>query len=165
MILAVAICPGTFDPVTNGHMDVIARASTIFDAVIVSILVNRDKRALFSTEERMEMLRIACGHLPNVSIEHFEGLLVDYVRRRGAHVVVRGLRVVSDFEYEMTLALMNRKLDPSIETMYIMASQENSFLSSSIVKEVATLGGDIRSLVPAQLADRIAAKCREGNIR
>lgn len=163
--MAVAICPGTFDPITNGHMDVIARASMIFDAVVVSILVNSDKQALFTTEERMQMLRIACAHLPNVSVEHFEGLLVDYVRKRGAHVVVRGLRAVSDFEYEMTLALMNRKLDPTIETMYIMASQENSFLSSSIVKEVAALGGDIKSLVPAALADRIAARCREGKTR
>jgi len=161
--MAVAICPGTFDPVTNGHLDIIERASVVFDAVIVSILVNREKRALFTIEERMEMLRIACAHLPNMSVEHFEGLLVDYVRARGTHVVVRGLRAVSDFEYEMTLALMNRKLDPTIENMYIMASQENSFLSSSIVKEVATLGGDIGCLVPAQLADRIAARCREGN--
>jgi pantetheine-phosphate adenylyltransferase len=160
MYMTVAICPGTFDPVTNGHLDVIERAASIFDTVIVSILVNSEKRTLFTTDERLEMLRMACGHLPNVSVDHFEGLLVDYVRARGAHVVVRGLRAVSDFEYELTMALMNRKLDPTVETMYIMASQEYSFLSSSIVKEVARLGGDIRCMVPAALADRIIARCK-----
>jgi len=160
MRLAVAICPGTFDPITCGHVDIITRASSIFDTVIVAILVNRGKRHMFSTEERLEMLRSACAHLPNVEIDHFEGLLVDYVRKRGAHVVIRGLRVVSDFEFEMTMALMNRKLDPTIETMYIMASMEYSFLSSSLVKEVAALGGDIRCLVPASIAERVAARCR-----
>lgn len=158
--MAVAICPGTFDPITMGHVDIITRASSIFDTVIVAILVNHGKRQMFSTEERLEMLRAACAHLPNVEIDHFEGLLVDYVKRRGAHVVIRGLRVVSDFEFEMTMALMNSKLDPTIETMYIMASMEYSFLSSSLVKEVAALGGDIRCLVPASIAERVAARCR-----
>ncbi len=158
--MAVAICPGTFDPMTMGHLDVITRAASIFDTVIVTILINQGKHHMFSTEERLEMLRIACAHLPNVEIDHFEGLLVDYVRRQGAHVVIRGLRVVSDFEFEMTMALMNRKLDPTIETMYIMASMEYSFLSSSIVKEVAALGGDIKCLVPAPIVERVAARCR-----
>ena len=158
--MAVAICPGTFDPITRGHVDIITRASSIFDTVIVAILVNHGKCHMFSTEERLEMLRVACAHLPNVEIDHFEGLLVDYVRKRGAHVVIRGLRAVSDFEFEMTMALMNRKLDPTIETMYIMASMEYSFLSSSIVKEVAALGGDIRCLVPAPIAERVASRCR-----
>lgn len=160
MTMAVAICPGTFDPITNGHVDIISRAASIFDSVIVAILVNPEKKHMFTTEERLEMLRTACAHIPNVEIDHFEGLLVDYVRRRGAHVVVRGLRAVSDFEYELTLALMNRKLDATIETMYIMASVENSFLSSSIVKEVASLGGNIDCLVPRPLVERIVARCR-----
>ncbi|MGB4008068.1 MAG: pantetheine-phosphate adenylyltransferase [Bacillota bacterium] len=159
-MLTLAVCPGSFDPVTMGHLDIITRAASIFDNVIVAILENQAKDHMFSLEERLEMLRVACAHLPNVQVDHFEGLLVDYVRACGAHVVIRGLRAVSDFEFELTMALMNRKLDPSIETMYIMTSMEYSVLSSSIVKEVAGSGGDIHGLVPEPLVERVSARCR-----
>jgi pantetheine-phosphate adenylyltransferase len=158
--LTLAVCPGSFDPVTMGHLDIITRAASVFDNVIVAILQHHAKAHMFSLEERLEMLRVACAHLPNVQVDHFEGLLVYYVRSCGAHVVVRGLRAVSDFEFELTMALMNRKLDPNIETMYIMTSMEYSFLSSSIVKEVASSGGCIEGLVPEPLVERVSARCR-----
>lgn len=159
--MTVAICPGSFDPITMGHVDIIKRAAAIYDRVIVAILENSGKAHLFSIEERLEMLRTACAHIPNVEVDHFEGLLVDYARSRGSRLVVKGLRAVSDFELEFTMALMNRRLDPSLETVFVATSSEYSFLSSSMVKEVARLGGDVRGLVPDSLLARVQARCME----
>jgi pantetheine-phosphate adenylyltransferase len=153
-----AIYPGSFDPVTNGHLDLIERASGLFDRLVVAILLNPEKDPLFSVEERVEMLRQVVGHLPNVEIDTFEGLLVDYARRQGARVLLRGIRAVSDYEYELQMALMNRNLEPEIETVFMLPSEAYSYLSSRLVKEVARLGGSIKGLVPAPVYERIRAK-------
>jgi pantetheine-phosphate adenylyltransferase len=157
--LTVAICPGTFDPVTMGHLDIIRRAAAVFDRVIVAILDNQGKTHCFSLSERLQMLEDSCADLPNVEVDHFDGLLVEYARRRGVRVVVRGLRAVSDFEFEFTMALMNRRLDPTVEIMFMMTSTEYSYISSSLIKEVARFGGDITGLVPEAVAGRVRAKC------
>jgi len=156
--LSTAICPGTFDPVTLGHVDVILRASDIFDKVIVAILDNPQKVHMFNLEERILMLKEATAHIPNVEIDHFNGLLVDYVSKRNAKVVVRGLRAISDFEYEFTMALMNKKLCKDIETIYLMSANEYEFVSSSIIKEVAKLGGNIDSMVPEVVSKMLKEK-------
>ena len=143
-----AILPGSFDPPTNGHLDVIERAATCFGRVTVAIVVNPQKqRSMFSLEEREAMLKECTAHLPNVSVEHFRGLLADYVKRMQADVIVKGLRAVSDFENEMSTALMNRSLS-DVDTLFLMSDQNYSFVSSSIVKEVFFLGGDVAALVP-----------------
>jgi pantetheine-phosphate adenylyltransferase len=145
-----AIYPGSFDPITAGHLDIITRGSALFDHLIVAVapLSTAEKQPLFTLAERTALLREACAGLPNVQIDTFEGLLVEYAARRGAGVIVKGLRAVSDFEYELAMALMNRRLEPGIDTLYLMTSAEFSFLSSSLVKEVARLGGKLDGLVP-----------------
>ena len=141
-----AIYPGSFDPVTNGHLDIVERASGLFDEVIVAVSTDTGKDPLFTTEERVEMLREACRHLSNVRIDSFEGLLVRYAVSQSANVIVKGLRALSDFEFEFEMALMNRRLDEGIETVFMMTNAEYSYLSSSIVKEVAVFGGSVEGL-------------------
>jgi len=143
-----AVYPGSFDPPTLGHIDIIKRATAIFPKVIVAVLKNPGKKTTFTSEERLSMLRSAAGQEKNVEIDSFEGLLVDYVQKKNARVIIRGLRVISDFEYEFQMALMNRKLYPHIETIYLMPHEKYSYVSSSLVKEVAQLGGEVGCLVP-----------------
>jgi pantetheine-phosphate adenylyltransferase len=149
-----AICPGTFDPVTNGHLDVIARSSKMYDRVIVAVvnLPWRKGSTVFSTEERVGFLKGATRGFPNVDIEPFSNLLVDFARQRGAMAIVKGLRAISDFEYELEMNQLNRRQDPEIESVYLMASAKYSFLSSSGIKELATFGGEIDDLVPSDVA-------------
>ncbi|MBV9850397.1 MAG: pantetheine-phosphate adenylyltransferase [Armatimonadetes bacterium] len=145
----IAVYPGSFDPVTSGHLDIIARAAGMFERLIVLVAANSSKAPLFAAPERVEMLRACCAPLPNVSVDTLERrLLVDYATERGARAIVKGLRAVSDFEYEFQMALLNRRLQPQVETVFLMTSAEHSYLSSSIVKEIARLGGDITGLVP-----------------
>jgi len=143
-----AVYPGSFDPVTSGHYDIIVRASRLFERLIVAVAPNPAKQPLFTVEERMKMLQEVCASLPNVQVECFEGLLVDFAVERGAQVIVKGLRAVSDFEYELQMALTNRRLRPQVETIFMMTNSEYVFLSSSIVKEIARLGGNVQGLVP-----------------
>ncbi|MDP3058763.1 MAG: pantetheine-phosphate adenylyltransferase, partial [bacterium] len=145
--MVVAVYPGSFDPATNGHIDVIERSAKIFDHVIVAVARNQSKSPMFCMEERIEMLKILTAHLANVSVESFEGLLVAYVKQKGAEVVIKGLRAISDFEYEFQMALMNRALDKDVDTLFMMTDYRYSYLSSSLVKEVARLGGPINELV------------------
>ena len=154
-----AIYPGSFDPVTNGHLDIIQRACKLFDEVIVAILVNPGKTAMFSVDERVQMLgSLLNARFPQVSVDTFDGLLVDYALRRGALAVVRGIRAISDYEYELQMALMNRRLNPLVETVFLMSAEENSYLSSRLVKEVFSLGGSITGLVPEPVIDRMREK-------
>ena len=156
----VAVYPGSFDPLTNGHVDIIQRGARLFDRIVVAILVNADKRPLFSVEERVAMAREAFESQPKVEVDTFEGLLVDYVARREASVIVRGLRAVSDFEYELQMALMNRRLNASVETVFMMPAEQYTYVSSRLVKEVAALGGSVRGLVPAHVESRLANRRR-----
>jgi len=153
-----AIYPGSFDPVTNGHLDLIERASKLFDRLIVAVLRNPEKDELFSLDERLEMLERSVTHLPNVSVDSFDGLLVDFARHHRARVILRGIRAVSDYEYELQMALMNRQLEPSIETVFMLPAEAYSYISSRLVKEVARLGGSVKGLVPAVVEERIRAK-------
>ena len=154
----VAVYPGSFDPITNGHLDLIERGSKIFDELIVAVLRNPEKDPLFTVEERMEMLREAAHHCPNVSVDSFHGLLVDYAVRKQVRVILRGIRAISDFENEMTMALMNRKLDQNLETVFMMPAVSYSFLSSRLVREIVRFGGDVRGLVPPLVEARLRAK-------
>ncbi|MDD9146947.1 MULTISPECIES: pantetheine-phosphate adenylyltransferase [unclassified Sporolactobacillus] len=147
-MLQTAIYPGSFDPVTRGHLDIITRGSQIFDHLIVAVLNNSSKRPLFTLEERMLLLLKAAGHLKNVSIDSFDGLLVDYLKKKKCAIILRGLRAISDFEYELQISSVNKKLAPEAETCFIMSSNQYSFLSSSIVKEIAQQGGDVSEFVP-----------------
>jgi len=152
---APAIYPGSFDPVTNGHLDVIRRAAGLFPRVIVAVVANPQKAPLFELREREAMLRESCHDLSNVAIDRFEGLLADYVRHRGAALIVKGLRIVSDFEHEFSMSILNRKLKGGIETVFLPASLEYAYLSSSSVKEVYALGGDISEFVPLPVLKRM----------
>jgi pantetheine-phosphate adenylyltransferase len=154
----IAVYPGTFDPVTKGHIDLVERSLRIFDDVIVAVAANPKKAPLFPLEERVALFKKALGRRKNVVIEGFDGLLVDYVKMKKAVGIVRGLRAVSDFEFEMQMALMNRRLDNSIETVYLMPSEEYSFITSTIVKEAASYGGDVSSLVPSVVVDKLKKK-------
>ncbi|MBI2266921.1 MAG: pantetheine-phosphate adenylyltransferase [Armatimonadetes bacterium] len=154
----IAVYPGSFDPVTNGHLDIVKRALTMFDTVIVAVLKNPDKKALFPLSERLELLRKSVADLEGAVVDSFSGLLVDYLHHRGAAIIVKGLRAVSDFEYEFQMALMNRKIDSRIETVFLMTSYRYAFLSSSLIKEVAALGGDISGLVPTCVEARLGEK-------
>ncbi len=151
----IAIYPGSFDPITNGHLDLIQRGSRMFDRLIVSILRNDAKQALFSVEERMEMLREVVQVYPNVAVDSFEGLLVEYAAARSATVLLRGIRAISDYEYELQMALMNRRLQPDLETVFLLANESYSFISSRLVKEVFGLGGSITGLVPPTVEERL----------
>lgn len=147
----IAVVPGSFDPVTYGHLDIIKRGASVFDEIRVVVLNNSSKKPLFTIEERMDLIRQVTTSLPNVHVDSFSGLLVEYAKNVNAHAIVRGLRAVSDFEYEMQITSMNRVLDENIETFFIMTNNQYSFLSSSIVKEVAKYGGNISELVPKQV--------------
>lgn len=154
-----AIYPGTFDPITNAHIDLVQRALRIFDKVIVAVAYNVNKITLFSFEERLQLVKEVLKNFGNkVEIESLEGLLVDFVRKKETNVVIRGIRAISDFEYEFQMALMNRKLDPEIETLFMMPSEEYSYLSSKLVKEIAQLGGNVTHLVPAPVIDALKKK-------
>lgn len=156
--MKLAICPGSFDPVTNGHLNIISRAAAMFDKVIVVVMVNGNKRPLFSSAERVELLRRATEDMPNVEIDSYDGLLADYAREKQATVIVKGLRAMSDFEYEFQMALTNRKLNPAVETVFLTTNAEYMYLSSSLVKQVAEFGGDIREFVPACIVQDILQK-------
>jgi pantetheine-phosphate adenylyltransferase len=143
-----AVYPGSFDPVTNGHLDLVQRATVLFEEVIVAVLTNPAKGGTFPLDERLDLLRQATASVPRVTVASFEGLLVDFLEKEGARVIVRGLRAVSDFEYEFQMALMNRRLDADIETVYLMPAETYTYLSSRLVREVASLGGSVRGLVP-----------------
>ena len=156
----IVICPGSFDPVTLGHLDVITRAANMFDKVLVAVLVNSSKRPTFSIEERMELLRDATDGLDNVEIVSFEGLLAEYCKSRGVNAIVKGLRAVSDFEYEFQMAIANKRLNPELETIFLTADSDSMYLSSSMVREIGSMGGDISNFVPACVHDRIVARLR-----
>ncbi|MBP2642194.1 MAG: coaD [Firmicutes bacterium] len=153
--MRIAVCPGSFDPVTSGHIDIFERAAKISDLLIVAVFHNPNKSPLFSMEERVEMLRVSTQHIPNIEVDAFSGLLNEYVERRGSNIIVRGLRAFSDFEYEFQRALLMKKLNSEIETVFMMTSNEYSFVSSSSIKELAKFGGNITGLVPAVVQDKI----------
>lgn len=153
-----AVYPGSFDPVTNGHLDIIERSAKVFDELIVAVLVNPNKKSLFNIEERVELIQRIIKHIPNVKVQSFSGLLIDFMKQQNAKVIIKGLRAVSDFEYEFQMSLMNKKLDPDIETTFMMATSKNSFLSSSSVKQVAMFGGCIKDLVPDEIISDIIKK-------
>ncbi|WP_163989156.1 pantetheine-phosphate adenylyltransferase [Pyxidicoccus caerfyrddinensis] len=156
--MPVAIYPGSFDPLTNGHLSLIQRSLKMFDRLIVAIAVNPKKTPLFTEDERRQLIQDACGNDPRVEVDAFHGLLVDYVRRRNAGVIVRGLRAVSDFEYEFQLANMNRKLAPDIETVFMMTGEDYFYISSQLVREVASFGGDVTGLVPDNVNKKLKEK-------
>lgn len=160
----IAVYPGSFDPVTNGHIDIIERAARIFERVIVAVIENPDKQPLFTIKEREDMLRAVTAHLRNVEIDSFSGLTVNFVKSRGAQVIIRGLRAVSDFEYEFQMALINRKLNPDIETVFLMTNEKFSFLSSSAVKQMARYGGSTSNLVPPQVEEQLKIKFERKNL-
>ena len=154
--MRVAVCPGSFDPVTNGHLDVFRRAANLSDRVIVAVLINKTKSSLFTVDERMEMLREVVADLPNVEVDSFYGLLVDYCKDRGVQAIVKGLRAVSDFDYELQMAQMNYRLG-GVETLFVSTNPLYSYLSSSLVKEIATHGGSVEGLVPDVVLERLRA--------
>jgi pantetheine-phosphate adenylyltransferase len=158
MKTSVAIYPGSFDPVTNGHLDLIMRGEKMFDHLIVAVLKNVEKEPLFTVPERVEMLREVTSQWPAVEIDVFQGLLVDYARKRGAAVILRGIRAISDYEYELQMALMNRKLEPRLETVFMLPGESYSYLSAKLVREIAQLGGPLTGLVPPTVEERIRAK-------
>lgn len=151
----VAIYPGSFDPITNGHLDLIARGVRLADRLIVAILRNESKQPLFSVDDRMDMLKEVLAGYPNVEVDSFNGLLVDYAAQRGANIILRGIRAISDYEYELQMALMNRRLRPEIETVFLMSGEAYSFISSRLVKEIIRLGGNIAGIVPATVEAKL----------
>lgn len=159
---SIAICPGSFDPVTYGHLDIITRASSMFDKVIVVVAGNSSKHCSFTPEERVAMIKKCISDLPNVEVDHYGGLLADYAAQRGATAIIKGLRAMSDFEYEFQMALTNKKLNPNVETLFLTTAAQNMYLSSSMVKQIASMGGDISSFVPdvirQDIVDRIQRK-------
>jgi pantetheine-phosphate adenylyltransferase len=154
----LAVYPGSFDPLTNGHVDIITRGARLFDRIVVAVLINPDKSPLFTAAERVEIARNVFNGLPDVEIDTFDGLLVDYVERRKAQVIVRGLRAVSDFEYEFQMALMNQRLNGKIETIFMMPAEQYTYISSRLIKEVFSLGGRVSGLVPAIVEERMRRK-------
>jgi pantetheine-phosphate adenylyltransferase len=161
--MKLAVYPGSFDPLTNGHVDIIERGTRLFDKIIVAILVNVEKSPLFSMEERVDIVREVFKGRPNVEVDTFDGLLVDYVAKRNADVIVRGLRALSDFETEFQMALMNRRLGPHIETVFMMPAEQYTYISSRLIKEVFSLGGQVRGLVPSIVESRLSDK-QKGNV-
>ena len=154
----LAVYPGSFDPLTNGHVDIILRGARLFDRIIVAMLVNAEKAPLFSMEERVDIARAVFRDQPNVVVDTFDGLLVDYVERRKAQVIVRGLRAVCDFEFEFQMALMNQRLNPKIETVFMMPAEQYTYISSRLIKEVFSLGGRVHGLVPELVEERLRGK-------
>lgn len=154
----IAVYPGSFDPITNGHLDIITRGAKTFDKLIVGVLVNVDKKGLFDIEERVELIKRVTANLPNVEVISFNGLLVDFLKEQNANVILKGLRAFSDFEYEFQMALMNNKLNPNVETLFMMTSADYSFVSSSAIKQVANFGGPIDGLVPKEVIPDIFKK-------
>ena len=154
----IAIYPGSFDPLTNGHVDIIERGSRLFDRIVIAILLNIEKAPLFTVQERVEIAREVFREYPNVEVDTFDGLLVEYARRKRASVIVRGLRAISDFEYEMQMALMNRHLNPDVETVFMMPAETYTYVSSRLVKEVVALGGSVSNLVPSIVESRLREK-------
>ncbi|MED1917708.1 pantetheine-phosphate adenylyltransferase [Bacillus thuringiensis] len=159
--MAIAVCSGSFDPVTYGHLDIIARGANVFDKVIVAVLINSKKNSLFSVEERVDLIRQATADMKNVEVDSFDGLLIDYMNKKGAQVIIRGLRAVSDFEYEMQVASINKKLDENIETFFMMTNNQYSYLSSSIVKEVAKYKASVADLVPPVVEEALKRRMAE----
>jgi pantetheine-phosphate adenylyltransferase len=158
--MKIGVYPGTFDPITHGHTDIITRGLRVFDKVIVAVALNPSKHPLFDLADRVEMVKLATKEMAHVEVEPFQDLLVDYVRQRGARAVIRGLRAISDFEYEFQMALVNRKLHPGFETVFFMPSEEYSFLTSSIIKEVASLGGTLDDFLHPEVAKRMRERLR-----
>lgn len=156
----LAIYPGSFDPITNGHFDLIGRSSRIFDRLTVALLTNAEKQPLFNVEERLEMLREVTRDMKNVSVDTFSGLLVDYAVQKEARAIVRGIRAFSDYEYELQMALMNRKLEPRLETIFLMPAESNAYVSSRLVKEIFRHGGSVKELVPAVVEERLRRKIK-----
>jgi pantetheine-phosphate adenylyltransferase len=156
----IAIYPGTFDPITNGHSDLITRAARLFDKVIVAVAINTSKTPTFNSEERVDLCRAVLEPIANVEVSSFSGLLVDFARQKGANIIIRGLRAVSDFEYEFQLAGMNRKLEPQIETLFLTPAEQYAYISSSLVREIAMLGGDVSPFVHEKIRAELARKLR-----
>jgi pantetheine-phosphate adenylyltransferase len=163
-VVRIGICPGSFDPLTNGHLDVIQRATKLFDRVVVAVAHNEAKQPFFSLDERLELTAAAVRHLPTVEVDSFDCLLVDFVERRRAHAIVRGLRAVSDFEFEFQLALMNRNMNERVETIFMMPKDTYTYLSSRMIKEIARLGGDVSAFVPAHIKDALTAKFKAAGV-
>jgi pantetheine-phosphate adenylyltransferase len=157
----IAVCPGSFDPVTNGHIDIFERASKLFDVLIIAVFHNPNKKPLFDMTERVELLTLTTKHIPNIRIDSFSGLLNEYAHQQNANIIVRGLRALSDFEYEFQRALLIKKIDPTLETVFIMTSSDYSFISSSGIKELASFGGCITGLVPKGVEDRIGSRIKK----
>lgn len=153
--MKIAVCPGSFDPITMGHVDIINRAAKLFDKVIVVVSINPAKQATFSVEQRMEFIRRSLGHNPQIEVDYTDGLLADFVKEHGACAIVKGLRAVTDFEYEFQMALANQKLNPEAETVFLSTQGENMYLSSSLVRQICRFGGDVSGFVPKQILDEI----------
>lgn len=158
--MKICIYPGTFDPVTYGHLDVLERAAKLFEHVTVAVAISSTKNALFTAEQRVELVRSNLGHLPNVDVLSFEGLLVEFARQHKAHAIIRGLRALSDFEFEFNMALMNRHLEPNVETLFVMPKEAYSYTSSTLVKQIAKLGGDVAKFVPPNVAAALQKRFR-----
>jgi len=159
--MSIAIYPGSFDPVTLGHLNIIKRASACFDKVIVCVMINSKKTGMFTPEERLDQLRRSTERFPNVEVDYSNELLAAYAKRRGAHVLVKGLRAVSDYEYEVQMALVNRKLNPNLETMFMASSEKYTYLSSTIVKEMARYGADLAEFIPREIVDEVNQRMKE----
>lgn len=158
--MKICIYPGTFDPVTYGHLDVLERAAKLFEHVTVAVAISSTKNALFTADQRVELVRANLGHLPNVDVLSFEGLLVEFARKHQAHAIIRGLRALSDFEFEFNMALMNRHLEPNVETLFVMPKEAYSYTSSTLVKQIAKLGGDVAKFVPPNVAEALQKRYR-----
>lgn len=161
--MRIAVYPGSFDPITNGHLDIIERASKIFDKVVVGVLKNKNKKPRFTAEERVMLIEKVTSRLPNVSVASFDGLLVDFARENNANVIIKGLRTVNDFEYEFQMALLNKALDSECETMFMMTNSKYSYISSSMVNELASYKGDLAGLVPTEIINHIKGKYKQEN--